>query len=176
MKIFDQSWFRRMNAASGLLFLLMLSGCRTSSPFAPVDLESPGWVQRHYQVAWRSDADANELICDVIEAHHPSGRVFLQVSKTPITLVTVQVENGRWWVKYGPRPRSARGTVPPDAEHLWVLIALRHQEARHLQVEPLRGSATRWGNSKTGERIEGVPVLPSTGSDASVMPKGAASS
>ncbi|HEY1174413.1 MAG TPA: hypothetical protein VGH19_23815 [Verrucomicrobiae bacterium] len=148
-----------MRFSIALVALLLLSGCRTPSPFAPVDLSQAGWTQRQYQVVWQAKPEANEMVCDVLEARHPSGKTFLQVSKTPLILATVQSEGTRWWVEYGPRPRYGKGDVlPNDATHLWLLIALQKKEATALKIEKLPSGAARWTNLKTGERIEGVPA------------------
>jgi hypothetical protein len=147
----------RPGVVLSLLLALFMAGCRTPSPFAPVDLNQSGWKQREYQVLWLSKPGANEMVCDVLEARHASGKTFLQVSKTPLVLVTIQCEGDKWWVEYGPRPRSAKGAMPPDAAHLWVLVALQKQTATDLKVESLSNQTARWINLKTGERIEGVP-------------------
>lgn len=157
MTFISQSLLLRTGVAFSLLIVLFLAGCRTTSPFAPLDLSQPGWTQRQYQVVWLRKPGASEMVCDVIEARNASGKTFLQVSKTPMVLATVQSEDGKWWVEYGPRPRSAKGTTPPDAAHLWVLIALQMQTAVDLKVESLPNQTVRWMNLKTGERIEGVP-------------------
>ncbi len=153
----SQSLWLRAGVISSLFLTLFLAGCRTPSPFAPLDLSQPGWTQRQYQVVWLSKPGASEMVCDVIEARHTSGKIFLQVSKTPLVLATVQSESDKWWVEYGPRPRSAKGAWLPDAAHLWVLIALQKQTATDLKVEALPNQTVRWINLKTGERIEGVP-------------------
>jgi hypothetical protein len=153
----SQSLWLRTGIVISLLLTLFLAGCRTPTPFAPLDLSQPGWNQRQYQVVWLSKPGANEMVCDVIEARHTSGKTFLQVSKTPLVLATVQSEGGKWLVEYGPRPRSAKGATTPDAAHLWVLIALQKQTAADLKVESLPNQTVRWMNLKTGERIEGVP-------------------
>jgi len=153
----SQSLWLRTGVAISLLITFFLAGCRTPSPFAPLDLSKPGWTQHQYQVVWLSKPGASEMVCDVIEARHTSGKIFLQVSKTPLVLATVQSESDKWWVEYGPRPRSAKGAVLPDAAHLWVLIALQKQTATDLKVEALPNQTARWMNLKTGERIEGVP-------------------
>ncbi len=141
------------------LLVMLLTGCRTPSPFAPLDLSQPGWTQRQYQVVWQAKPDANEMVCDVLEARHPSGKIFLQVSKTPLILATVQTEGSQWWVEYGPRPRYGKGaTIPTDAAHLWVLIALQKTNATHLKIETLPNQTTRWTSQKTGEQIQGVPT------------------
>jgi hypothetical protein len=149
----------RLGAILGvlLIFLPFVTGCRTSSPFPPLDLSQPGWTQRQYQVLWQANPQANEMVCDVLEARHSAGKSFLQVSKTPLILATVQAEGQKWWVEYGPRPRSASGTKPPDASHLWVLVALQKADAANLKIEVLPNHSMRWTDLKTGERIEGVP-------------------
>lgn len=136
---------------------LFFSGCQTRSPFPPVDLSQPGWKQRQYQVVWHGGSDGNEMVCDVIEAWNADGKRFLQVSKTPVVLATVQAESAHWWVKYGPRPRSATGYSAPDAAHLWVLIALKEKNAPSLEIKVMPNQTERWSNTKTGEWIEGVP-------------------
>ena len=147
----------RPGCVLSLLAVLFLMGCRTPSPFAAVDISQSGWTQRQYQVVWLSKPGATEMVCDVLEARHTSGQVFLQVSKPPLVLATVQSDAGEWWVEYGPRPRSAKGITAPGASHLWVLIALQKQSGENLKVEALPNQTTRWTNLKTGERIEGVP-------------------
>jgi len=151
---------RRLSVSLSLLLVFgsLIGGCRTVSPFAPVDLRQPGWTQQQYQVVWQAKPGDSEMVCDVISAKHASGKSFLQVSKTPIVLATVQSEGNQWWVGYGPRPRSARGTTPPDASHLWVLIATGNTNAADLKIEVLPNQITRWSNLQTSERIEGVPL------------------
>jgi hypothetical protein len=151
---------RRLSASLSLLLVFggLMGGCRTVSPFAPVDLSQPGWTQQQYQVVWQAKPGDSEMVCDVISAKNSSGKSFLQVSKTPIVLATVQSESDQWWIGTGPRPRSARGTTPPDASHLWVLIATGNTNAAQLKVEVLPNQITRWSNLQTGERIEGIPL------------------
>lgn len=154
-------WSTRQSFSVAIVALMavFIAGCRTPSPFGPVDLTQAGWTQKQYQVVWQAKPDANELICDVLEARHPSGKTFLQVSKTPLILATVRTEGDQWWVEYGPRPRYGKGKVmPKGAAHLWVLIAMQRREATNLKVEAMPGQRERWSNLKTGERIEGVPA------------------
>ncbi|MCD6049789.1 MAG: hypothetical protein K0Q55_1192 [Verrucomicrobia bacterium] len=153
------------------LLVMLLAGCRTPSPFAPLDLSQPGWTQRQYQVVWQAKPDANEMVCDVLEARHPSGKIFLQVSKTPLILATVQTEGEKWWVEYGPRPRYGKGTtIPNDANHLWVLIALQKTNATNLKIETLSNQSSRWTNEKTGEQIQNVPAKATTAPRAFISP------
>jgi hypothetical protein len=142
-----------------LLCLLFLTGCRAPSQFPKFDTAQPGWTQREYQVVWKPQSKGGDMVCDVVEGRHPDGRVFLEVSKPPLTLVSVRVAGPQWWIEYGPRPRAASGRIEDKKiAHLWVLAAIRKTNDVDLKVEVGRGDATTWKSASRGEQIEGIPA------------------
>ncbi len=140
------------------LGLILQAGCRLPSHLPKFDTGQAGWSQRQYQVVWKADKKANDMVCDVVEGHHPDGRAYLEVSKPPLTLVSVRVADSQWWVEYGPRPRSGSGRVDGPIAHLWVLVATHNTNHADLKMETSATGVTIWKSLSRGEQIEGVPA------------------
>jgi len=149
-------------SARGVVFLgliaLLLTGCRLPSHLPKFDTGQSDWTQREYQVVWKADKKANDMVCDVVEGHRPDGRAYLEVSKPPLTLVSVRVAGSQWWVEYGPRPRSGSGRIDGPITHLWVMVATHNTNQADLKIETNAAGVTTWKSLSRGEQIEGIPV------------------
>jgi len=153
-------YLRRHSALLGSLLVVcagLSSGCRLPSHLPKFDTAESGWTQRQYQVVWKANKDAEEMVCDVAEGHHPDGRAYVEVSKPPLTLVSVRVAAPQWWVEYGPRPRSGSGRIGGQIPHLWVLVATQNTNQTDLKVSRSASGVFTWESRSSGERIEGIP-------------------
>lgn len=113
------------NWCTGILLLLggvVLTGCRTPE-FPVIDLGGQGWEVRQAQAIWQREAEAPELVVDLIVAEEADGRVYLQVSKDVFPLVNVLLDGERWWIESPPEDRrfGGRGRVP--VQSVWPQLA-----------------------------------------------------
>jgi hypothetical protein len=140
------------------LVLLILTGCRTTSRWAPVDLAEPGWKVRQGQAVWRSSRGGPELAGEILVATHPDGRWLVQLIKTPLPLLTVQANQRAWQIEIIPDQRIITGRGDPPTRLLWLHLAGALQGLRPLSPLRFEGAAdSRWRlhNPATGEFIQG---------------------
>src|SRR5262245_41804452 len=70
--------------------LICLTACRTIGVLPPVDLSEAGWTVRQGQALWQPRTGAPEIAGEILLATHPDGRQFVQFTKNPFPLVSVQ--------------------------------------------------------------------------------------
>jgi hypothetical protein len=104
--------------ALGLLFCV---SCGTAHPLPPADFASPGWRLRQGQAVWKPSKGRPELAGDLLLAVNANGDYVIQFSKTPFTLASAQVADGRWQIELA--RHAWRGQGAPPARFLWFQLA-----------------------------------------------------
>jgi hypothetical protein len=97
-----------------------LLGCQTTAPLPPVNLSEPGWKLYEGQVLWRSSHDAPEIAGEILVANHPDNRAWIQFVKTPLPLVTAQMNERKWQIEFIPEKRKVTGHDQPPARFIWL--------------------------------------------------------
>jgi hypothetical protein len=142
------------------VFLLLLLSCQTPPPLAPIDLTEPGWTLRRGQAIWTPPQSENGIAGELIVAHHPDGRSFVQFIKTPIPMVNAQTDSSGWQIDFPTRPYERSGTGQPPARFIWLHLARCLEGDRppgDWEWEFLLRWATGWSlrNPTTGESLKG---------------------
>jgi hypothetical protein len=138
------------------LGLLLCVSCRTAHPLPPADFASPGWRLRQGQAVWRPSKSRPELAGDLLLAVNANGNYVIQFSKTPFTLATAQVADGRWQIELA--RHFWRGKGAPPKRFVWFQLAPALDGA--LARAPWRfanqpNQSWRLDNAGTGEFLEG---------------------
>ncbi len=136
--------------------LLLCVSCRTATPLPPADFSAPGWRLRQGQAVWKPSKNRPELAGDLLLAANANGDYVIQFSKTPFTLASAQVADGRWQIALGRHSWSGRGA--PPARFVW--FQLRSALAGRRTDAPwqwTRGPDNSWRleNAGAGEFLEG---------------------
>ena len=141
-----------------LLALALVScvSCRTATPLPPADFAAPGWRLRQGQAVWKPPQDRPELAGDLLLAVNTNGNYVIQFSKTPFSIASAQVADGRWQIELG--QRLWRGQGEPPRRFVWFQLA--PVLAGASAVAPWRftsraGQSWRLENAGTGEFLEG---------------------
>lgn len=154
------SWFAARTGRRAVFLLLaglaILVGCRTAPP-PPANFSEPGWKVRQGQAVWRGEHGASEIAGELLVATHTNGRVYVQFTKTPMTLVSAQSTGTRWFINFPPNGQWD-GFGPPPSRVIWLHLA------KFLDGSP---PPSRWSwerkddqswrleNRATGESLEG---------------------
>lgn len=103
--------------------LLALCGCSVLQQKMPaVDLKEPGWTVRHGQAVWRMPGGRTELAGDILVALKAPSQAFVEFSKAPFPVATVQFNGTKWEALFPPHKRYAgRGTPPKRI--IWLQLA-----------------------------------------------------
>lgn len=144
-----------------IVVLASLAGCRTPERLAPVNISKPGWQLRQGQALWKSKNGGPEIAGDILVATHPKGGSLVQFTKTPLPLLTAQIENDRWQIEFIAEKRSFAGHGPPPAHFIWLHLAAA-LPSKPLPKELRFTQVTNGGwileNRSSGETIRGFLV------------------
>jgi hypothetical protein len=141
-----------------LLALALCVSCRTAPPLPPADLSAPGWRVQQGQALWKPTKDRPRLAGDLLLATNTDGSYFVQLTKTPFTLVTAESFAGRWQIEFGAGEHSWRGTGIPPERFAWFQLPralLDGKTAGPWSFENVGANSWRLENPKTGETLEG---------------------
>jgi len=142
-----------------LIWLLMITGCRTVPELPAVDPSQAGWQMRQGQAVWKPNTNAPELAGELIWATHPDGRFLLQFLKTPIVMVEAQGSDEAWRISFPARERTIRGSRgrSPSQRLGWLYLAkaLQGETLDHPWSFKRAGEKWTFANARTGEMIEG---------------------
>jgi hypothetical protein len=110
----------------------------------------------HGQAVWRPSKSRPELAGDLLLAVNSNGNYVIQFSKTPFTLASAQVAEGRWQIELA--RHFWRGQGVPPKRFVWFQLApaLDGAPARapwHFASQP--DHSWRLDNAGTGEFLEG---------------------
>ncbi|HTA31071.1 MAG TPA: hypothetical protein VK731_11335 [Candidatus Cybelea sp.] len=136
--------------------LLACVTCGTTHPLPPADFASPGWHLRQGQAVWKPPQNRPELAGDLLLAVNTNGNYVIQFSKTPFSIASAQVADGRWQIELG--QHSWRGQGTPPRRFIWFQLA--PVLAGAPAVAPWRFATRadhswRLDNAGTGEFLEG---------------------
>ncbi|HZF01790.1 MAG TPA: hypothetical protein VE344_07840 [Methylomirabilota bacterium] len=153
---------RNAGLATGalLLFLIavLVTGCKTATPLPPMDLSASGWRVQQGQAIWKPPQNRPELAGDLILATNANGNYFIQFSKTPFSIVTAEVEDEQWEIRFGEDKYAWRGGgIPPD-HFLWFQLPrafLGEDLNDGWKFERGFGNLWRLENPETGETFSG---------------------
>ena len=141
-----------------LLLAFALAGCHTVRPFAPVNLQEPGWHVREGQAVWRPKREAAEIAGEILLATKPDGQVFIQFSKNPFPLLVAQATGDKWQIELPIEKKRYSGHGQPPRRLIWLYLS------RVLSGQPppkgwaytrLESSGWKLENDSTGEALEG---------------------
>ncbi|HEY3760592.1 MAG TPA: hypothetical protein VGN23_02490 [Verrucomicrobiae bacterium] len=133
-----------------------LTGCSTA-PLPPTNLSTPGWTVQQGQAVWKPIAGRPDIAGDLLMATNTDGDCFIQFTKTPLTLATARISDGRWQLEFGNDQYSWRGKNPPPTRFVWFQLprALAGTNiARNWQFQSTT-NGWQFANHHTGETLEG---------------------
>ena len=141
------------NVFSGLLLLIIVSGCGTTPP---TNLSEPGWQRYSGQGVWKAKLGNPEITGDAVFAVNHDGRVLLEFGTNAQMLVKAELSPRDWHLAYIQERRHYSGTGIPPKDLTWIYL-LRALE----QIEPPKEyiiwrtfeGGTRIENKRTGEVI-----------------------
>jgi len=133
-------------------------GCRSTLPLPPADFSAPGWHVQQGQALWKPTRNRPELAGELLLATNANGSFFVQFTKTPFPLATVQVSNESWQIEFGSGEHSWRGRGQPPARFVWFQLprALAGNGVTpSWRFERTATNFWRFENHHTGETLEG---------------------
>jgi hypothetical protein len=138
---------------------VLLAGCQTVPPLAPLDVNEPGWIVRQGQAVWRAGRNHPEIAGELLLATHRDGRSLVQFTKTPFPIVIARTVNDRWQIEFAPKHRTLSGTGKPPPRFIWLHLAdcLSGEKQPPANWSLLFREGDRWAfeNRSNGERLEG---------------------
>lgn len=155
-------WDSAISIGQLLLFLFMLSSCRTPAPASKVNLSEPGWTVRQGQAIWRSKRDAPEIAGELLLATNVDGRTLAEFTKTPLPILIAQTGTNTWRIELIAENRTYAGRGSPPTRVLWLHLASGLGGASlpgGLILAPTDDSHWTIENSRSGESIQGY-LLP----------------
>ncbi len=153
-------WMPRVKTLLFLVVLIGMAGCVTVPPLPPANLQEPGWTVRQGQAVWHMSRKrgGREVAGEFLLATRPDGRVFVQFSKSPFTLLTAQTTAHTWEIEDPTQNKrySGHGQPPKAAIWLWLPRVLSGQRPpKGFSWEQLGDGGWRLKNNSTGESLEG---------------------
>lgn len=137
--------------------LLFFCGCVTTPHGNLVTVSGPQWHVQQGQALWTPKKGAPQFGGDIVVATDDDNS-FVQFSKTPLTIVTAQLDRKHWQLNIPQMGKAYRGRRPAPTRTVWLYLtdALAGKplpKSIHFQHE---GSGNwRLENDKTGEILEG---------------------
>ncbi len=139
-----------------LAALVFCAGCQT--PKSLFTASGPGWQVQQGQALWRPARTAPEIAGDLLVAGNGDGLCFIQFSKTPMTLVSVQTTRTNWLIEFPPRRLAFTGRKKPLDHFAWLYLpaALCGQPLpAELDFQRKADGGWRLANTRSGETLEG---------------------
>jgi hypothetical protein len=149
---------REFRFVPGLALIACLCACVSLERLPPADFSTPGWRIQQGQAVWKPARTRPELAGELLYATNAAGGLFLQFTKTPFTLATVQQSGDRWQIDLGSGDFSRTGRGTPPTRFAWFVLpqALTTGNAQSpWQFERMGDAAWRLTNRVTGESLEG---------------------
>ena len=136
--------------------LVLFAACSSTGPLEPLDTSAPGWVVRQGQALWRPEGDKPEIAGDVILATHPSGRSYIQFSKT-LPILSGRLSPIGWEFEATAENKHYSGRGAPPKKIAWLQV-LRVHEGREISdrwtVAHPSKDFIALENQFTGERLQ----------------------
>ncbi len=111
-----------VTVAVAILLGWLAAGCRTPGAGAAVNLAEPGWRVRQGQAVWRVGKTGPELAGELLLATHADGRVWLEFTKSPLSLVRCRVDGAGWEAVFPARGRRVAGRGAPPRSIGWLVL------------------------------------------------------
>jgi len=177
MRLFEGHLSRPFLWSALLAVLMLCGGCQTATRFL-FTATGPGWHVQEGQALWQPGreieklptpkhaADASpqpghrlpEFGGDIVVATHEDGRCFIQFSKTPMTLLSVETTRTNWLVQFPMVRMSFTGRGAPPVRFAWLFLhaALAGEQLPSpLRFERKPDGGWRLENTSSGETLEG---------------------
>ena len=136
----------------------LLTSCATAPPPPRADLSAPGWRVLQGQAVWQPPGGRPELAGDLLFATNVNGNYFIQFTKNPFPLVTAEIFDNQWQVKFGTGEHSWRGRGKPPQRFIWLQLPgalLTGKAGGNWRFENAATNSWRLENPRTGEKLEG---------------------
>ena len=151
---------RSLARSSFCVLIMVATGCQTPAPPPPINVSEPGWSVRHGQAVWRPSAEADELAGELMLAHHPDGRSYIQFSKIPLPILAARITPQDWWIQFAAENKTLAHRGSPPAKLTWLHLPefLANTPCPDRASFEFEGGASQtWTllNRETQERITG---------------------
>lgn len=137
--------------------LLLFFGCVTTPHGNLVTVSGPNWRVQQGQALWTPKKGAPQFGGDLVIATQGNS-AFVQFSKTPLTIVTVQLDEKHWQLRIPQMGKAYEGRRPAPSRTIWLYLAAAlagERLPRHLHFQQEGNGNWRMENDKTGEILEG---------------------
>jgi hypothetical protein len=149
--------FDGLQALTLVVSVLFQSGCATAPTFQVADFRDGQWKVHRGQAVWRPSHKGEELTGELLVAGRSDGRWFIEFTKGPLPMVTVQVNREQWRAEFGDG-RVRGGTGAPPARAAWLVLPVcvaGGKAPAGWEWEQRRPGSWRLANPSTGETLEG---------------------
>jgi hypothetical protein len=137
--------------------LVFFCGCVHTPHGNLVTVSGPQWHVQQGQALWTPKKGAPQFGGDLVVATQ-DGSAFVQFSKTPLTIVTAELDPKHWLLRIPQMGKAYEGHRPAPTRTLWLYLtdALAGKRLpRHLHFQQEGNGNWRMENDKTGEILEG---------------------
>lgn len=138
--------------------LMLFCGCATTVPENLFTISGPGWRVEQGQALWTPRRGAPQFGGDLVLATDANGRSFVQFSKTPLTIVTVEVSPEQWLLRFPQNGQAWSRHGRPPTRTVWPYLAdalAGKSLPKSLHFERESNGNWRLENVNTGEILEG---------------------
>ncbi len=125
-------------------------------PLAAFDLSEAGWHLREGLAIWRSKGNAPPIAGELLLATNPDGRTWVQLSKTPLPVLTARTTATIWQIEFAFQKRSFGGSGQPPPRLLWLHLARALNGAvppRPLRFDQFKEGGACLENTASGETV-----------------------
>ena len=142
------------------LLLAMMSGCSTLPPMEAVDVTQEGWTRKRGQAVWKFGDRAPELVGELMVAVHEDGRLFVEFTKSVVTVASARTDNEQWIFELPMYDRTLSGRGAPSHRFALFQFGLIVRGQSLPSNWEYQGEASGWrlANPSTGEYLEGYWV------------------
>jgi hypothetical protein len=137
--------------------LLPFCGCVRTPHGNLVTVSGPQWHVQEGQGLWTPKKGAPQFGGDIVVATD-DGSAFVQFSKTPLTIVTAQLDHKHWQLRFPQFGKAYEGRRPAPTRTIWLYLpeALAGKPLpKSFHFEQESNGNWRLENVKTGEILEG---------------------
>jgi hypothetical protein len=137
--------------------LLFFCGCVTTPHGNLITVSGPNWHVQQGQALWTPRKGAPQFGGDLVIATQDDS-AFVQFSKTPLTIVTAQLDRKHWQLSFPQMGKAYEGRRPAPSRTIWLYLAAALAGERlpsHLHFQQEGNGNWRLENDKTGEILEG---------------------
>ncbi|HUA65056.1 MAG TPA: hypothetical protein VME24_04355 [Alphaproteobacteria bacterium] len=139
------------------VLVLFFCGCVSTPHGNLVTISGPNWHVQQGQALWTPKKGAPQFGGDIVIATQ-DGSSFVEFSKTPLTMVTAQLDRKHWQLRFPQMGKAYQGRRPAPSRTIWLYLAAALAGERlpnSLHFEQEGNGNWRLENVKTGEILEG---------------------